>query len=122
MEAGISSLTSTSLSHSRHYGMFELTPELQAKFAKFRDAYEWALVWLADAGGNAERKERNAFESACRDVPLSEPEEELFRRLLKEEAAEPKPVIAPHSAAPIEPPEDAPDELFSDPPPIPKPE
>ena len=86
--------------------MFELSPELQTKFVKFRDSYEWALVWLADAGGNAERKERDAWESARRDVPISEIEEEMFRRLLKEETSPQAPVPDPPRSTAIPRPDD----------------
>ena len=69
--------------------MTELSPELEPKFVKFRSSYESALVWLADAGGNSQRKASNAFETAKRDVPVSEVEEQFFRRLL---FAEPPPI------------------------------
>ncbi|MEQ1763969.1 MAG: hypothetical protein ABL984_12600 [Pyrinomonadaceae bacterium] len=107
-------------------GMLELTPELQAKLAKFRDSYEWALVWLADAVGDAESKHRDAWASASRDVPLSEVEEELFRRLVKEEASS-EPLFIPHlhrsPAIPIPSRSASYDHPEpSDPPPIPKPQ
>jgi hypothetical protein len=67
--------------------MFEATPELNAKLAKFRDAYEWALIWLPDADGNAELRERDAWKRAKREVPLSQIEEDLFRRVIKDGAS-----------------------------------
>ena len=104
--------------------MSDLSPELETKFAKFRDSYEWAWVWLADAGGNAERKAADAFETAKRETQVSDFEEDLFRRLIREEALEPKPLIPPNYQVPIAAPQDDDDvdELFLDLPPIPKPE
>ena len=84
--------------------MLELTPHLQEKFEKFRNSYEWAIVWLADAGGNSERKISDAFQSAMRDVPLDEVEVSLFQRLLREEAAEVKPMTSRNHLPPIPPP------------------
>lgn len=66
--------------------MENLTPELREKFKKFRNSYEWAIVWLADAGGNAERKARDAWLAATREVPVTEMEEDLFRRLMERDA------------------------------------
>lgn len=103
--------------------MFELTPELQSKFDRFRDSYEWALVWHADAGGNAEARNRSAIESAKRDLQLSEIEEEMFLRLLKEEASAPTKVRPTDRPPPIAPPEESdPEELLLAPPSIPRPE
>lgn len=81
--------------------MFELSPELTPKFKKFRDSYEWALVWLADAGGNAERKEHDAWVSAKCEVPLSDTEEVLFRKLINEEALTPNDASTPGVPGPI---------------------
>ena len=107
--------------------MLELAPELEAKLAKFRNSYEWALVWLADAAGDTESKERDAWASAKRDVPLSEVEEQLFRRFLKEDEAASGPAFdpEPNRSTPIPIPDESDtNELSksSDPPPIPKPE
>jgi hypothetical protein len=67
----------------------ELTPELHAKFLKFRESYETALTWLADAAGNTELKERSASETAQRAVNASEIEAQLFIRLMKNEIPKP---------------------------------
>jgi len=69
--------------------MFELTPELNAKFLKFRESYEFALVWLADAPGNAADKERSALDTARRSVNASDIETEMFRKIIQDEIPKP---------------------------------
>ena len=80
----------------------KLSPDQFAKFERFRNSYEWSLVWLADAGGRPGMKEMNAWEAAKRDVPLEGGEEELFYELLSKE---PTHADTPHRLPPIEKPE-----------------
>ena len=69
--------------------MMELTPELHAKFLIFRESFESALMWLADAPGNTELKERSASETAQRAANASEIEAQLFLKLMKNEIPKP---------------------------------
>lgn len=69
--------------------IMELTPELHAKFLRFRESYESALTWLADAPGSAELKERSASETAQRAVNATEIEAQLFLRMMKSEIPKP---------------------------------
>jgi hypothetical protein len=68
----------------------ELTPELHAKFLKFRESYEQALTWLADAPGHAEQKQQSALNTAARAINASEIEVELFRRFMTSEIPKPE--------------------------------
>lgn len=69
--------------------MAESNTELHAKFIKFRESYEAALVWLADAGGNSDHKESSALDAARRSVDASEMEFEFFKKLMREQIPKP---------------------------------
>lgn len=68
----------------------ELTPELHTKFLKYRESYEQALTWLADAPGNADQKQQSALNTAARAINASEIEVELFRKLITGELPKPE--------------------------------
>ena len=63
--------------------METLTQAQIETFSKFKEAYDEARVWLIDAGGGPETIARNILNAALREVPLTEPELELYKIWLR---------------------------------------
>ena len=66
------------------------SPDINAKFLKFRQAYEDALVWLADAPGGPQLRERSALEAARKSVVASDLEIDVFMKMLQDEIPKPE--------------------------------
>ena len=65
--------------------MFDRPHELQSKYDEFCELYDWSVVWLANAGCRADELRHRAWAATLIRMPLTEAEEDLFRRWMAEE-------------------------------------